>query len=156
MTTTKKDFESAGVGASDMAGSSMTTENDYFCATWGQLEPGQSHHLDCVAIVTKESQRCPRQHPLPSLPYVCECECLTCKRAWWAAGRPRTGPISDVKPVVFSLYAERCDHQFSTTPSMFENGSEIACLKCACLFIVVGRTDDGRPRLAPSKVVAKF
>lgn len=51
------------------------------------------------------SRKCPKHgvlgrgatHPDCPVTYenvVCACECTTCKRAWWAAGRPKTGPVS--------------------------------------------------------------
>ncbi len=52
--------------------------------------------MDCPAVVRAETEGClgspARCCPLPM---VCTCECHTCKRAWWAAGRPliRDGQI---------------------------------------------------------------
>lgn len=59
------------------------------CAAWGALGPGEFKHLDCPVIVREAAQACAGKPPIPGpLPQVCPCECFTCKRAWWAAGRP--------------------------------------------------------------------
>lgn len=46
------------------------------CVAWGQLRRDCDDHPDC---------------PVRDGENVCTCECRTCKRAWWDAGRPATG-----------------------------------------------------------------
>ena len=64
---------------------------DLFCIGWGSLA-GETH-TDCPVILTKDSvyESAIASELLASgrdFPMVCPCECKTCKRAWWAAGRP--------------------------------------------------------------------
>ncbi len=66
------------------------------CAAWGPLSVGRLVHLDCPVVVRAAHEAADgapgRSKPLP---IVCSCECATCKRAWWDAGRPtwRDGAI---------------------------------------------------------------
>jgi len=66
------------------------------CAAWGPLAPGRAEHMDCPVVVRESHEACTgspgRSGPLPM---ICECECQTCKRAWWAESRPvlRDGAI---------------------------------------------------------------
>lgn len=66
------------------------------CAAWGPLAPDRLVHLDCPVVVREPHQAC-KGAPARSgpLPMVCGCECHTCKREWWAQGRPvqRDGAI---------------------------------------------------------------
>ena len=50
---------------------------DLKCIAWGPLLGPTDVHPDCPVIVTS--------HPLPMM---CPCECQTCKRSWFAQGRP--------------------------------------------------------------------
>jgi hypothetical protein len=57
------------------------------CILWGELAGlGLLIHPTCPVIESGDPPRPPR---------VCSCECQTCKRAWWAQGRPivRDGQI---------------------------------------------------------------
>lgn len=71
---------------------------NFDCITWGGPPRNpQLVHGDCFVVATKESIKDNRP-ALPikgPLPQVCPCECQTCKRAWWAYGRPiiRDGKI---------------------------------------------------------------
>lgn len=59
------------------------------CAVWGPLHVDRNVHMDCPVVVHAAHEGCigspARTEPLPM---VCACECATCKRAWWAQGRP--------------------------------------------------------------------
>lgn len=57
------------------------------CACWGELLDGRVEHPDCDVIVTTPGQAVESQRAGP-FPRLCACECATCKRAWWDAGRP--------------------------------------------------------------------
>lgn len=65
------------------------------CAVWGPLRDRLAH-MDCPGVVHFAYEgtvgSLARSAPLP---LVCECECRTCKRSWWAQGRPviRAGEI---------------------------------------------------------------
>lgn len=61
------------------------------CACWGPLGEHEMWHHDCAVTITDPSQQV-AEHRVGPYPRVCTCECSTCKRAWWAAGRPRTTP----------------------------------------------------------------
>ena len=60
------------------------------CLFWGLLSDGRYQHLDCGVILNEKTKQAVstgvKIHE--SLPQVCPCECTTCKRAWFAAGRP--------------------------------------------------------------------
>ena len=59
-----------------------------FCVAWGPPGPGPDH-MDCPVVVTDLSQVTDQQRgKLDKLPAVCDCDCTTCKRAWWSMGRP--------------------------------------------------------------------
>ncbi len=63
-------------------------ELSLICIAWGPPKDG-SDHMDCPVIVTTASQvTSARRASLGKLPALCECDCLTCKRAWWDMGRP--------------------------------------------------------------------
>lgn len=58
------------------------------CLVWGPLKGG-TDHASCLSVV-RDPDVC--AVPLPAtvtVPAVCDCECRTCHRAWWRAGRPR-------------------------------------------------------------------
>ena len=64
---------------------------NFDCIAWGgPPKPPQLDHTDCFVVATDESIKndCPALPIKGDLPQVCPCECSTCKRAWWAAGRP--------------------------------------------------------------------
>lgn len=67
-----------------MPAADLITERAWTCVAWGRLPT-----VDIV--VGHESCPVLGADPLS----VCPCECTTCKRAWWAAGRPiiRDGAI---------------------------------------------------------------
>lgn len=78
-------------------------ELSLICIAWGPPKDG-SDHMDCPVFVAHESQvTSSRRQELGKLPALCECDCLTCKRAWWDMGRPmqRDGKIvtSSGKPL---------------------------------------------------------
>jgi hypothetical protein len=60
------------------------------CAAWGPLSAGRFTHMECPVVVHRAHEAAPgapgRTEPLP---LVCSCECSSCKRAWWNAGRPK-------------------------------------------------------------------
>lgn len=57
------------------------------CAVWGPLYRGE--HMDCPAIVNHPHEGVTGSPArTASLPIICQCECRTCKHAWWKAGRP--------------------------------------------------------------------
>lgn len=59
------------------------------CAAWGPLAPGRFVHMDCPVVIREAHEACKGAPACTArLPMVCECECQTCKRAWWAEGRP--------------------------------------------------------------------
>jgi len=63
----------------------VSTPPHLICIAWGELP-----HPDCPVIVRSVDQVAPHVlEQLGELPAVCPCECKTCKRAWWADGRPR-------------------------------------------------------------------
>jgi len=71
------------------------TSNDMsnFCIAWGPIRPERHIHLDCpVVLHSAESSAIALEGPFPR---ICPCDCRTCKRAWWAQGRPilRNGKI---------------------------------------------------------------
>lgn len=68
--------------------------SDRDCACWGPLIEGEIEHADCDVIVQHPGQ-CVSELRAGPFPRVCGCECTTCKRAWWRAGRPilREGAI---------------------------------------------------------------
>jgi hypothetical protein len=78
----------------------MTTEvktkwPDLFCIGWGKLRlKDDGTHKSCpVVFLTSEStwESAIKGDLLASgrsFPMVCPCDCKTCKRAWWEAGRP--------------------------------------------------------------------
>lgn len=58
-----------------------------WCPFWGSV--GLSlEHMNCDVVLRKASSSALPAGKLPELPCVCGCDCRTCKRAWWAAGRP--------------------------------------------------------------------
>lgn len=74
------------------------------CLFWGALSDWQrgAGHLDCGVILTKKNLRsCTYSSETDEITMqiadgkveaaVCECECTTCKRAWFADGRPLVG-----------------------------------------------------------------
>ena len=66
---------------------------DLHCISWGPLgKPGAPDslvHMDCAVIVADEEQARRQAVRVPGpYPKVCPCDCQTCKRAWWADGRP--------------------------------------------------------------------
>lgn len=63
---------------------SETTKDDY-CPFWGPLD-GFLYHPDCDVFLRNAHEAA--HPPTEPLPIKCKCECRTCKRAWWAAGRP--------------------------------------------------------------------
>lgn len=72
------------------------SEQPEICAVWGTRKAGETH-LVCDVVTTANHQRAGgAANPPPVGTWVCTCECTTCKRAWWAAGRPRTGPTAVV------------------------------------------------------------
>jgi len=58
-----------------------------WCPFWGAIGPGPSH-MSCDVTLTDPATSALRGNDTPPVPFVCKCECTTCKRAWWAAGRP--------------------------------------------------------------------
>lgn len=69
-----------------------------WCVAWGAPGPGPDH-MDCPVVVTSDSQVATDQRGKNKLPVVCECDCTTCKRAWWNAGRPIMGEDGVIKTV---------------------------------------------------------
>ena len=69
--------------------SDTSDKSHLVCAVWGPLRHGRVVHMDCPVIVREPLEgiagSAARTGPLPM---VCGCECQTCKRAWWARGRP--------------------------------------------------------------------
>lgn len=65
-----------------------------FCIGWGKIRPGEGNaHMDCPVVLTEDTvyQSAISAELLTNakqFPMVCPCECQTCKRAWWAKGRP--------------------------------------------------------------------
>ena len=79
----------------------MSQDNSTTCLFWGSLSDWQrgAGHLNCDVILTKKNLRgCVRNNETAESTaqiadgkveaLVCGCECTTCKRAWFAAGRP--------------------------------------------------------------------
>lgn len=65
------------------------------CAVWGPLHDRGEHH-ECPVVVNHAHEGVAGSPArTEALPMVCACECHTCKRAWWAQGRPvvRDGTI---------------------------------------------------------------
>ena len=59
-----------------------------YCVAWGAPGPGPDH-MDCPVVVTSLGQVTGEQrNKVEKLPALCDCDCLTCKRAWWDMGRP--------------------------------------------------------------------
>lgn len=59
------------------------------CIAYGGLWGDELDHPDCpvLAFKTPGTRGCVSGGGVkPNA--VCKCECQTCKRAWWAAGRP--------------------------------------------------------------------
>jgi hypothetical protein len=84
-----------------MAAAKFNDGDDRFCIGWGRLivRDGGSHS-DCPVVLTKDMvyESAIAAELLASgrvFPMVCPCDCKTCKRAWWAKGRPiiRDGKI---------------------------------------------------------------
>jgi len=63
------------------------------CIAWGALQGYEREHFDCPVIL--ESAVSAAVPVTVELPALCPCECRTCKRSWWAMGRPlvRDGKI---------------------------------------------------------------
>jgi len=71
-----------------------------YCIAWMHEPPPEALLDDCPSCrVVTHAPANPRGgtdfHAPSGLPRVCPCECQTCKRAWWADGRPivRDGEI---------------------------------------------------------------
>lgn len=67
------------------------------CATWGPLMPPHLDHMDCLVVIQHQDGRIASSERNKPIPRICSCECTTCKRAWWNAGRPilqKDGTIS--------------------------------------------------------------
>lgn len=64
---------------------------DRICAAWGPLsaEHGEHEHMSCSVVYWSAEETTRLGQRDGPFPLVCGCECLTCKRAWWKAGRPR-------------------------------------------------------------------
>ncbi len=62
--------------------------NGLFCVAWGQLT--NRGHMDCPVVVTYPGQVISelRDRLKDKMPVICDCDCTTCDRAWWAKGRP--------------------------------------------------------------------
>ena len=68
---------------------SVSNANRLTCAVWGPLDEGRLVHMDCPVVVTQAHEGVTGSRArTEELPIVCDCECSTCKRAWWNAGRP--------------------------------------------------------------------
>ncbi len=66
------------------------------CIATGPPPGNRPDHFNCPVLIKHESQvASTRRALLGKLPALCECDCLTCKRAWWDMGRPtqRDGKI---------------------------------------------------------------
>lgn len=81
-----------------MPSDERTPAPDVTCACWGPLEKWQHVHTDCEPVVTENTSVLTHLRGLPT-PRVCTCECATCKRAWWAAGRPRVVEVNGVRTI---------------------------------------------------------
>lgn len=72
---------------------------DLICAFWGHLSKSRVVHQNCGVIVTTNEELC---HGCTGVdfnapvPRVCPCECQTCKRAWWAEGRPKINDAGEI------------------------------------------------------------
>lgn len=83
------------------SGNSNNSRATLFCIGWGNLRPGDgSTHMNCPVVLTREKviESAIADELLASgkpFPMVCPCECRSCGRAWWEAGRPilRNGKI---------------------------------------------------------------
>jgi hypothetical protein len=72
----------------------MSREPAYLvCIAWGALWVHELEHVDCPVILENAAESAVAVKV--DLPALCPCECRTCKRAWWAKGRPlvRDGKI---------------------------------------------------------------
>jgi len=64
------------------------------CIAWGTEHP----HPDCPVVLHDVAESAGGVLHIPGpLPRVCPCECRTCRRAWWAQGRPRVMPDGSIK-----------------------------------------------------------
>jgi hypothetical protein len=77
-----------------MTAAKFNDRSDRFCIGWGKLLPSDGGiHLNCPVVLTREKvgESAIAAKLLASgqsFPMVCPCECQTCSRAWWDAGRP--------------------------------------------------------------------
>lgn len=70
------------------AQAAVTPDTGSVCVAWGPLGE-RLKHLDCPVVLTEWRQASGGRQFLPGpLPITCPCDCRTCKRAWWGAGRP--------------------------------------------------------------------
>lgn len=65
--------------------------DDLTCLFHGLLGAGMLAHADCDVVLERMAQTVAPELVV-AIPQVCKCECRTCKRAWFNAGRPTCEP----------------------------------------------------------------